>query len=383
MARRKRRYSEKEERKALQSFDLTKAILPVILGITVVAVLFFRQFDPHEFEKIDWSTGTLLFLLLALLFLLARISFYALRLRILSDNSFSFLKCIQLIFIWEFSSAVSPTNVGGSAVALFILSQEKIGAAKTTAIVIYTVVLDTLFFLICVPLWVLVFGADVLGPGKQAFGGWEATLLSAYCIMFLYGLFFSYGLFVRPQSLKRLSLYLSRIKILKRFRKNLEQLGEDIVITSKALLQQNTRYHISAFLTTVGAWSCRFLLIISLIMGITKSVPIRFESILELYARIQTMFVMMALTPTPGGAGLAELLFGSMLADYVPKGISLVVASIWRLMAYYFFLLMGIIIIPQWLRTIIKERKAQRLREKQLQNRPPADSARTPGMTEK
>ena len=366
MARRKNRYSEKDEKKALKSFGLTKAILPVILGVAVVAVLFFRQFDPHEYDKIDWSGSTSLFLGLALLFLLGRITFYALRLKILSDSSFSFIKCVQLIFIWEFSSAVSPTNVGGSAVALFILSQEKIGAAKTTAIVIYTVVLDTLFFLLCVPIWVLIFGADVLGPGQQSFGGWEVTLLSAYAIMLLYGLFFSYGLFVRPQSLKRLSLYLSRIKILKRFRKDLEQLGEDIVVTSKALLQRNIKYHVNAYLTTVGAWSCRFLLIICLIMGITKSVSFRPEAILELYARIQTMFVMMALTPTPGGAGIAELLFGSILADYVPKGISLVVASIWRLMAYYFFLFMGIIIIPQWLRTIIKQRKAQKSKEKQL-----------------
>lgn len=357
MARSKKRFSEKEEKKALRSFDLTKAILPVLIGVAVVAFMFFRQFDYHEFQKIDWSGTTMLFLAVALLFLVGRITFYALRLRILSDHAFSFLKCVQLIFIWEFSSAVSPTNVGGSAVALFILSQEKIGAAKTTAIVIYTIVLDTLFFLLCIPLWVLVFGANVLGPGKEAFGGWQVTLLSAYAIMFLYGLFFSYGLFVRPQSLRRLSLYLSRRKLLKRFRRNLEQLGEDIVVTSKALLKRNAKYHLQAFLTTTGAWSCRFFLIISLIMGITKSVPFHLNAIMELYARIQTMFVMMALTPTPGGAGLAELLFGSILSDYVPKGISLVVASIWRLMAYYFFLFMGIIIIPQWLRMIIKQRK--------------------------
>ncbi|MBK8502361.1 MAG: flippase-like domain-containing protein [Saprospiraceae bacterium] len=339
--------------------DLTKVILPIFIGVGVIAFLFYRQFDPAEFEKISWSGSTMIFLVLALLFLFARISFYALRLFILSEKAFSFMKCIQLIFLWEFSSAVSPTNVGGSAVALFILSQEKIGAAKTTAIVIYTIVLDTVFFLFCIPLWVLIFGANILGPDNQAFNSWQITLLSAYGIMFLYGAFFAYGLFVKPQTLQNLLLSISRIGFMSKLKDRIEQLGEDIVVTSKALMQQSFRYHFGAFMSTVGAWSSRFLLIICLIVGIAKSVPLQIWAILELYARIQTLFVMMAVSPTPGGAGFAEILFGNILVDYVPSGISLVVASIWRLMAYYFFLFMGIIIIPQWLRNIIRNRRVK------------------------
>ena len=361
MSQRKKRFSRRDSKKLLKSFDLTRVILPIIIGLGVLVFLFFKQFNAEEFEKIKWTGSTLLFLGIAIIFLIARICFYALRLYILSERAFSFLKSVQLIFLWEFSSAVSPTNVGGSAVALFILSQEKIGAAKTTAIVVYTIVLDTLFFLVCVPFWVLIFGGGILGPGKEAFGGWEITLLTAYGIMLVYGSFFAYGLFIKPQALQRLLTTISKVRFLHRLKDSIEQLGEDIVITSRALRQQNIRYHIGAFLSTVGAWSCRFFLIISLIIGIAKSVPLQISSILELYARIQTMFIMMAVSPTPGGAGFAEILFGSILADYVPAGISLVVASIWRLMAYYFFLLMGIVIIPQWIKTIIRNRRLKKM----------------------
>jgi glycosyltransferase 2 family protein len=364
MARIRKRSSVRRDKKVLRSFDLTKVILPVIIGVAVLAFLFFRHFDTEEFKKITWSGSTFLFLGLAVLFLLARISFYALRLYLLSERALSFLKCVQLIFLWEFSSAVSPTNVGGSAVALFILSQEKIGAAKTTPIVVYTIVLDTLFFLICIPLWVLIFGADILGPGQETFGGWEVTLLTAYGIMLVYGSFFTYGLFVKPQTLQRLLKTIGRIKFLRGIKDRIDQLGEDIVVTSKALRQQSVRYHLGAFFYTVGAWSSKFFLIISLIMGITKSVPLQLTAILELSARIQTMFLMMAVSPTPGGSGFAEILFGNILSDYVPSGISLVVASIWRLMDYYFFLLMGIIIIPQWLRSIMRNRRARKSAEK-------------------
>ncbi len=363
MARTRRHLTDKEQQKALNTFRLSRIVLPIMLGLGVVAFLFFRQFDASQFAQIKWTQTTLVWILLALGCLLMRILSYAYRLYILADRAFTFSKCIQLIFLWEFSSAVSPTNVGGSAVALFIISQEKIGAARTTTIVIYTIVLDALFFLIFIPVWVWIFGGNILGPGRlpfDRFGGWEITLLLAYALIFAYGFFFAFGLFYRPETLKRLSLWLSKRKILQRYRRQLVRLGEDITLTSRALFRKNFRYHLTAFLTTVSAWSFRFFLIICLIIGIAQTVTINLTSIFELYARIQTMFIVMAVSPTPGGAGFAEILFGSLLADYVPAGISPVISLIWRLMAYYSFLIAGVVIIPQWLSKVIKNKKARR-----------------------
>ncbi|NND07603.1 MAG: flippase-like domain-containing protein [Saprospiraceae bacterium] len=362
-------YSESEKRKALSTFRLSRVFLPVLIGLTVVGYLFYHQYDPQAFANIQWTRHTLAWILLALGCLLARIFCYAWRLYILADQSFSFAKCIQLIFLWEFSSAVSPTNVGGSTVALFIIAQEKIGVARTTTIVLYTIVLDALFSLICIPVWVIIFGGNILGPGRlpfNQFGGWEITLLVAYGIMFCYGAFFAYGLFYKPQTLRRFSIWLSRRSFLSKYRDRLVKLGDDIAMTSRTLYRQDRSYHISAFVATAGAWSCRFFLIICLIAGICGTVKFDLASIFELYARIQTMFVMMAVSPTPGGAGFAEILFGELLADYVPSGISFVVASLWRMMAYYFFLLAGAIIIPQWLNGILRKRKREREQRKKM-----------------
>ena len=349
-----------KDQQALKAIRFTRIVLPIIIGASVVGILFYRQWDQVSFASISWSGYTLIGLAFAVTFLAGRILFYAARLRHLSDKYFSFLKCIQLIFIWEFSSAVSPTNVGGSAVALFVISQEKIGAARTATIVIYTIVLDTLFFLLCVPIWLIIFGSNILGPGRTSFegyGGWEISLITAYVLMMLYGTFFFYGLFYRPKTLRKFSIWLSKIKWLGRYKEKFRTLGDDITLTSKTLATKRWGYHLKAFLFTVGAWSCRFLLIISLIMGIARTLPFELSPVLELYARIQTMFVMMAVSPTPGGAGLAELLFGSLLTDFVPPSVSLIIAMIWRTMAYYIFLLIGAIVIPHWLGTIIKKKK--------------------------
>ena len=78
------------------------------------------------------------------------------------EKAFSWKKCIELVFIWEFSSAVSPTSVGGSAAALFVLSQEKLSTAKTTTIVLYSAVQDALFFLVTLLVFFMIFGIGIL-----------------------------------------------------------------------------------------------------------------------------------------------------------------------------------------------------------------------------
>ena len=118
----------------------------------VVGYLFWKQFDINEFNKIHWTRGAFIAILLSIGFMICKHLSYAMRLYILSEKEFSFLKCIQLIFIWEFSSAIAPTAVGGSAVALFALAQEKLSAARTTVIVIYG---DSGFYFFVISLLIL------------------------------------------------------------------------------------------------------------------------------------------------------------------------------------------------------------------------------------
>ena len=43
----------------LKSIRLSRIIIPVFLGIIAVAYLLWRQFDPEEFSKIQWTSHTL------------------------------------------------------------------------------------------------------------------------------------------------------------------------------------------------------------------------------------------------------------------------------------------------------------------------------------
>lgn len=353
---------DEEQQEVLESIKLSKVILPICLGILVVIYLLWKQFDPVEFAKIQWTGHIFFWIGLSLVLLILRHLAYALRLRTISGKAFSWKKCIELIFIWEFSSAVSPTSVGGSAVALFVLSQEKLSTAKTATIVIYTIVLDTMFFLSTLPILYLFFGPSMIRPhvAGEKLDAWAYTFFVAYVMMFIYGSFFFYGLFKNPRQIKSLMMWFTNFKWLRRYKEKAAKLGDDIAIASVEIWKQKWTFHATAFLSTAAAWSCRFLLLNCLIIGFVNTTPVDFFTQSKLYARLETMFVIMAFSPTPGGAGFAEIVFNGFLNDYVPKGISLIIAFLWRLETYYAYLLAGVIIIPGWLANIIRKRKLKK-----------------------
>jgi uncharacterized protein (TIRG00374 family) len=78
-----------------------------------------------------------------------------------------------------------------------------------------------------------------------------------------------------------------------------------------------------------------------------------------LFARQLVISNMLLLSPTPGGSGIAEVLFKTYLGDFIPIGgaITIILALIWRLISYYPYLIAGAIIVPRWLRDNFKNNK--------------------------
>ena len=94
-----------------------------------------------------------------------------------------------------------------------------------------------------------------------------------------------------------------------------------------------------------------------LIIAVVPSIPVDGATQAFIYARLVAMFTIMAFSPTPGGAGLAELALVGFISDYVPRGVGLVVALLWRGMAYYGYLLTGAIIVPGWVAAKLGKRE--------------------------
>ncbi len=353
-----------EQEDVLKSIRVSRIILPILIGVGVVAYLLWKQFDAEDFSQIEWSSHTTSWIVASFSFLIIRHIAYATRLRILSDGAFSWRKCVELIFIWEFSSAVSPTSVGGSAVALFVLAQEKLSAAKTATIVIYSAVLDTLFFVSTLLVLYLIFGWGMIRPestdGTIA-SGLEFAFMGAYFFMLLYGSIFFYGLFVNPKSFKWALDKITNIKWLRKYKEKVVDLGNDMMIASEEMKRKNWSFHLGSFLSTATAWSCRFILLACLVIAFKPGIISELFDYFKLYARLESVFVIMAASPTPGAAGVAEFTFSTLVKDYIPEmGLALLIASLWRLMTYYLYLMAGAIVIPNWVRTLLNERKKRK-----------------------
>lgn len=348
-----------ENADVLQSIRLSRIIIPTILGIGVVLWMMKNQLDPTEFEQIPWNGRNFFWLGMAILTYIVRHLFYAWRIRELSSRVFSWWKSIELIFIWEFSSSVSPTSVGGSAVALFMLAQEKISTARTVSIVLYSMVLDSFYFIVSLILFYAIVGPSIIRPGMTSLSSvdeYGVIFIAVIIFMLVYGGVFAYGLFVKPQSLRSILKWLSNVRILSRFKESLSKTGDDVVITAEEMQSKPWTYHVNVFAATSGAWLMRFAALNCIIIALIPGTPMDWFSQLEILARGETMYAVTAFSPTPGGAGIAEVLFGGFFTDYISAGIATVVALVWRLITYYPYLIAGALVIPNWIGKIMSYR---------------------------
>ncbi len=353
-----------EHHEVLKSIRSSRIIVPILLGLLAVGYLFVHNFDFHEFAQIQWTGHTYAWIGVAVgLSVLWHLS-YAYRLWALTEGDFSWWKSIELIFIWEFSSAVSPTSLGGSAVALFVLAQEKLSAARTVTIVLYTVVLDSFFLLLTLPILFLFFGPGIMRPGVETFsdtGIWGVYFSATYTIMAAYSLFIYYGIFINPPQIRKILGWVTNNSLLRRFHEKALVFGGDMAVASVELKRQPLGYHLRAIAGTFSAWTLRFLIISALIIAFLPELPLDFRTQFELYARLETMFFVIAFSPTPGGAGLIDILFGGFLTDYVSNATqATMISTIWRFLSYYVYLFAGVLIVPNWIRQRINERRAAR-----------------------
>ncbi len=352
---------EIQEQAALKKLNPSRIVLPVAIGLGVAAWMFRKQVDYEALRQIEWDGRLLGWVGLALIFLVFRHLCYSNRMRLLGGGHFSWRKAIELICIWEFSANLTPTSKGGPFVMLFVLNREKLPPAKTAAAILYTIICDSLFFVSIYPPLVSIFGPRLIQPEMTSFDattGWGYAFFVAYAVMASYGLAFAYFLFIRPQDAAGLFNLVGRLPFLKNRRDGLRKLAADFVLAARELRGRGRAFHLGVIFSTIGAWTCKFILINCLIVAFVPETPIDGATQLFLFGRLAAMFTISAFFVTPGGSGLVEMTFGRFLSDFIPRGLAPVVALVWRLMAYYGYLFVGAIVVPNWVARHVRRKAA-------------------------
>jgi uncharacterized protein (TIRG00374 family) len=324
-----------------------RIIYPVIIGLGVVGYMFYRNFDPEVFSVLHFSATVLAFMLIAFAFMALRDFGYILRIRILTNNELSWRQAFRIIMLWEFTSAITPSAVGGTSIATLYIYKEGINLGRSTSVVMATSLLDELYFILISPIILFLVGFSQLLTIKIFF--W--FFIIGYTIKFAYIIIVAYGLFVNPRGLKWLLLWIFKLPLLRKFRYDANLTGTDIITSSKELKKQSLWFWLKAFGATFFSWTSRY--------WVVNAIFLAFFVVKDhflLFARQLVMWVMMLISPTPGGSGFAEAIFKNYLSDFIhvkPEligGVGVALALIWRLLSYYPYLIVGTIILPGWIK---------------------------------
>jgi uncharacterized protein (TIRG00374 family) len=361
----------KVSRGPLSKLRRTNIVYPIILGFGVVIFMFVRQFNPQIFENITYTPHATFWLIFAILLMAIRDLGYMLRLKILTDNTFSWRQTFRVIMLWEFTSAITPSAIGGTSVAIIFVNKEGLGLGKSSAVVMATSFLDELYFLITFPILLLLISGQKLfaiggSDGMTSFAN-EFFLFAivGYSLKLIYTMALSYGLFVNPRGLKWLLLWIFKLPLLRRWRTEANEAGTEIVSSSHELRNKPIGFWLKAFGATVLSWTSRYWIVNALFL-----VFFIVHDHFLLYARQLVAWIMMLVIPTPGGSGGSEWVFTKYLGDLIPmvpelkKPIAVVLAFIWRMISYYPYLLIGTILFPRWIRMKFGSGRSNKIKNK-------------------
>lgn len=351
-----------EENSALKKIKLRNAVYPVLIGLAVVGYMFYREFNPAIFDDIRFSWHTVFWLLMAVLFMFGRDIGYIIRIKILSKGQLTWRQAFRVIMLWEFTSAITPSAVGGTSVAILYVHKEGISVGRSSAIVMLTSFLDELYFIVMFPLMIALVGVDnlfnVATNGGMLEKGLMTFALIGYGLKFIWVLLLSYGLFINPRGLKWLLMKTFRFKPLRRWYRAVNNVGTDIIESSKEIKTYGFRFWLKSLSSTFLSWSSRYMVANALILAFFSV-----SDQLLLFARQLVMWIMMLVMPTPGGSGFAEAIFTNYCSDLIEVPIALqagaatLIALLWRLVTYYPYLVVGAVMFPRWIRRNFGSRK--------------------------
>ncbi len=333
--------------------------IPIILGLGFVFYLFYS--DPN----ITYENLSLIFdaqlsaVLIAILVLIARDAGYIYRIREITNKELSWKRSLFVIIIWEFSSAVTPSVVGGTAIAVFVLTKEGIKFGKSLAYVMLTAILDNLFFVIAAPIVMLLTNGNIFpeisAASLQLGNSIQFFFYISYSLIALYTLIMAYGLLVKPRAFKWLLLKATNIKYLKKWKQKANDYGDEIIMASKEIVGKSFKYWAIISSATVFVWCARYLMLNSLVSAYTT---LSVSDHLMIYSRQVIMWMTMLISPTPGSSGVAEYFFTQFFTEFLGQ-YTFVSAIFWRLMSYYPYLILGAIFVPWWIKNAFFTRRTK------------------------
>ncbi|ASB49216.1 lysylphosphatidylglycerol synthase transmembrane domain-containing protein [Alkalitalea saponilacus] len=350
--------------KILKSIHPARIVLPILIGIGVTGYMLYREYQPGSFSLLSFTFQSLFWLMLAFVMMCIRDLGYMVRLRILTNKELSWRKSFNIVMLWEFTSAITPSAIGGTSVAIFFINKEGVKLGRSTAVVMVTSFLDELYFILTFPILLLLIGrTDIFALSADDVAvEWYRNqffifAIVGYSLKLLYTLIISYGLFFNPRGLKWVLLWIFKLPIIRKWRPQANESGTDLIKTSEEFRRWPFKKWLQAFIATFFSWTARYWVVNALILTFFGMHWLSWDEHLLVFGKQLVMWIMMLVSPTPGGSGFAEYVFREFLAIFIPLGTGVAMAFFWRLISYYPYLFIGAFVIPKWVKKHFVARK--------------------------
>ena len=347
------------KKEIFRTLNPNKVWIPIGIGLAIVFYLFYSDPDITTDSLRRIFDAAWLPILLTLVFIFFRGAGYVYRIRTLTLEELTWKDSIYVIILWEFASAATPSVVGGTAVAVYILLKQGLPLGKALAYVMLTAILDNIFFLIAAPL--AIFFTDGMAFPEVADMQFKVghslpyLFYLSYGLIALYTIIMSYGTLIRPRALKWLLIRLTSFKWFRKWRTAAVDQGNEIILASKQLRNKDRSYWVKIILATLFIWFARYAMLNSLVAAYAD---LSLTDHLLVFARHIIMWIVMLVSPTPGSSGTAEFFFQEFYQPFLGE-YTFGVSIFWRLLSYYPYLILGAIFLPRWVRMVFFKKEVK------------------------
>lgn len=327
-----------------------RAVLPLVLGGAVAVWLAHRYIDSATLSMITFDAHTVGALCLAALFVAGRDFGLSWRFHTIADGDLSWSRAWRTELMCAFTSAITPSVVGGSALAIFYLNREGISTGRATSLTLTTLFLDELFFVVFCPVIMMLVPLDSLfgipeaaSAGTDLFtGGVRVVFWLVYTGIVIWTSILYMAILGRPDTCKRVLMRISSFRILRRWRKSIAGTAANMEATSRWVKGRPMKWWLKVTGGTVLSWFSRYFVVNALFLAFVPT-----ASGLLVFGRQFVVWVVLMVSPTPGGSGISEWLFATYYGDIIGNaGIAAVIALVWRLYSYYIYLIAGAALLP-------------------------------------
>jgi uncharacterized protein (TIRG00374 family) len=301
-------------------------------------------------------------IIIAIVVSFMRLGFSAAKIRYLSEKTLDWMASFRVMLSWDFTSSVTPSVVGGAPMATYALTKEGFNFGQSTAIMLYSLLLDQLWFAMAVPILLISGVFFEVVPNNTGFIG-HASMTLLYIGLLSYAGLMAYGVLKNPNAIRKVVTWLFKLPFLRKWEDTVAGEVDNLVEYAHELRKKPKSFLFKAFFLSTMSWLCRIALPTIVVLSLLPADVIL--SVLRSLAMNLAFLIM----PTPGGSGGVEGLFAIFQGPLIDRKafIGLAVFA-WRVISYYISVGLGMMATTWYINRSMVDTLSDEAAEEKIEN---------------